>query len=177
MHVLAETHILSSKYSEIIINDIIAMCHAWSLFSYMKLQAIYLNWQIRLVSIVSNVGNLKLNLGLGFCRAVFFLYWRLSSFFFLFFKPHILYWCFLHLNRTENSIHTTRVHAAMILVMMFAKCSIDLMNTAISGKENSMKGKYNPHHGVSNFNYLSGECIFTCLSKQFWPPMMSKQSV
>lgn len=96
-----------------------------------------------------------------------------------------VYWCFLHLNRTENSItfkpyffaHATHIHTAMILVMMFAKCSIDLMNIAISGKENNMKGKYNPHHGVSIFNYLSGECIFTCLSKQFWPPMMSEQSV
>lgn len=65
------------------------------------------------------------------------------------------------------------IHVAL-LVMLFAECSTDLMNTSISGKQENMKEKHSPHCTVSNFNYLSGECVFTCLSKQIWPPVMSE---
>lgn len=41
--------------------------------------------------------------------------------------------------------------------------------------ENSnMKGKCSPHRGLSDFNYLSGECIFTFLSKHCWPLRISE---
>lgn len=60
----------------------------------------------------------------------------------------------------------TTLHAPTSLVMMFAKCSNDLMNAPISGNQRNMKGKSTVGVVVSQiFNYLSGEGVFYVLIK------------
>lgn len=62
-------------------------------------------------------------------------------------------------NNPSTSCQSNTACIQYVFVMMSAKCSNDLMNTSITGKQDNMKEKYSPHRGLSNFNYLSGECI------------------
>lgn len=93
----------------------------------------------------------------------------------LLFRLSIPQWCSLISNRGEETSFnikplyfcSTLIHIHVtVLVMLFAECSTDLMNTSVSGKQGNMKEQHSPRHTVSNFNYLSGERVFTCLSKQ-----------
>lgn len=116
---------------------------------------------------------------------LFFFSWRFSSFL----HPHILGVSCFHTGPKKNNDAATSLStivpfctaqiplAPTSLVMMFAKRSNDLMNAPISGNQRNMKGKSTVGVVVSQiFNYLSGEGVFTCLSKQFWPPPLSQRT-
>lgn len=86
-------------------------------------------------------------------------------------KKFYLQICFMPICRAFFSCRS--FFSKPIIVTMSAKCSDNLMQAPVTGNRVTWKRGTIPHDGLSNFNYLSGECILTCASKHWWPLLIS----